>query len=174
MLNSFLAEVERRAFKMALYATANSDDALDVVQDAMLAFVKSYASRPASEWGVLFHRTLQSRITDWHRRNSVRNRFRIWLGGNREDDEENPIDKVPDTMAPDPAQELMHRDLGAAIEKALRALPLRQQQAFLLRAWEGMDVAETAFAMGCSEGSVKTHYSRAVHAMRALLEEFRR
>jgi RNA polymerase sigma-70 factor (ECF subfamily) len=174
VLNSFLAEVERRAYKMALYATANSDDALDVVQDAMLAFVKRYASRPAGEWGVLFHRTLQSRITDWHRRTSVRNRFRGWLGGADQDaDDEDPINNVPDRKSPDPAQELMHRDLGAAIEKALRSLPLRQQQAFLLRAWEGLDVADTAFAMGCSQGSVKTHYSRAVHTMRGLLEEFR-
>ncbi len=172
-MNSCLAEVERRAFKMALLATANTDDALDVVQDAMLAFVKRYASRPAAEWGVLFHRTLQSRITDWYRRTSVRNRFRAWLGGPNQDDDDNPIDNFPDTSSPDPAQQLMHRDLGDAIEKALRTLPLRQQQAFLLRAWEGLDVAGTAFAMGCSEGSVKTHYSRAVHTMRTLLEEFR-
>ncbi len=173
-LNSFLAEVERRAFKMAFFAIGNSDDALDVVQDAMLVFVKRYAARPAAEWGVLFHKTLQSRITDWHRRSSVRSRFRAWLGGtDQEAEDEDPIDRIPDTMAPDPAQQLLHRDLGEAIERALRTLPLRQQQAFLLRAWEGLDVAETAFAMGCSEGSVKTHYSRAVHTMRALLEEFR-
>ncbi|HEX9024190.1 MAG TPA: RNA polymerase sigma factor [Geobacteraceae bacterium] len=172
-LNSFLAGVERRAFKMALLATANSDDALDVVQDAMLAFVKRYASRPGTEWGVLFHRTLQSRITDWYRRTSVRNRFRAWLGGADQDDDDNPIENFPDTSSPDPAQRMMHRDLGAAIERALRSLPLRQQQAFLLRAWEGLDVAATAFAMGCSEGSVKTHYSRAVHTLRSLLEEFR-
>ncbi len=172
-LNSFLAEVERRAFKMAFFAIGNSDDALDVVQDAMLVFVRRYAGRPAAEWGVVFHKTLQSRITDWHRRSSVRSRFRVWLGAAGQDTEgEDPIDRIPDTMSPDPAQQLLHRDLGEAIERALRALPLRQQQAFLLRAWEGLDVAETAFAMGCSEGSVKTHYSRAVHTMRALLEEF--
>lgn len=161
---------------MALMATANIDEALDVVQDAMLAFVKRYASRPAAEWGVLFHRTLQSRIIDWHRRSSVRNRFRGWLGGNdqEEPDDEDPIARVPDTATPDPAEEMMRRDLGEAIENALRTLPLRQQQAFLLRAWEGLDVAETAFAMGCSEGSVKTHYSRAVHTLRSHLEEFRR
>lgn len=167
--------MERRAFKIALLATANSDEALDVVQDAMLAFVKRYASRPTGEWGVLFHRTLQSRITDWHRRMSVRNRFRGWLGGNDQDpDDEDPINTVADTATPDPVRQMMRRDLGAAIENALRTLPLRQQQAFLLRAWEGFDVAETAFAMGCSEGSVKTHYSRAVHTLRNHLEEFRK
>jgi len=174
-LNGFLADVERRAFKMALLATANIDEALDVVQDAMLAFVKAYASRPAAEWGVLFHRTLQSRIIDWRRRASVRSRFRGWLGGSgQEPDDEDPMARAPDTATPDPAKELMRKDLGAAIENALRALPLRQQQAFLLRAWEGLSVAETAFAMGCSEGSVKTHYSRAVHTLRNQLEDFRR
>lgn len=160
---------------MALIATANIDEAFDVVQDAMLAFVKRYATRPAAEWGVLFYRTLQSRITDWHRRATVRNRFRGWLGGsNQEPDDEDPIATVPDTATPDPAEQMLRRDLGEAIENALRTLPLRQQQAFLLRAWEGLDVAETAFAMGCSEGSVKTHYSRAVHTLRNHLKEFRR
>ncbi len=174
-MNNFLADVERRAFKIALFATANSDEALDVVQDAMLAFVKRYASRPAEEWGVLFHRTLQSRIIDWHRRATVRNRFRGWLWRDDQDpDKEDPIATVADTATPDPAEQMMRRELGTAIENALRTLPLRQQQAFLLRAWEGLDVAETAFAMGCSEGSVKTHYSRAVHTMRNQLEEFRR
>jgi RNA polymerase sigma-70 factor (ECF subfamily) len=174
-LNNFLAVVERRAFKIAHIATTNSDEALDLVQDAMLVFVKRYASRPAAEWGVLFHRTLQSRIIDWHRRETVRNRFRGWLGGgDRDQDNEDPISTVADTATPDPAEQMIRLDLGAAIENALRTLPLRQQQAFLLRAWEGLDVAETAFAMGCSEGSVKTHYSRAVHALRKHLEEFRR
>jgi RNA polymerase sigma-70 factor (ECF subfamily) len=167
--------VERRAFKIALLATADSDEALDVVQDAMLAFVRCYASHPPGEWGVLFHRTLHSRITDWHRRTSVRNRFRGWLRGNDQDpDDEDPISTVADAKTPDPALQMMRRDLGAAIESALRTLPLRQQQAFLLRAWEGFDVATTAYAMGCSEGSVKTQYSRAVHALRNHLEEFRR
>ncbi|HTP67018.1 MAG TPA: RNA polymerase sigma factor [Geobacteraceae bacterium] len=174
VLNSFLGGVERRAFKMAFLATGDSDEALDVVQDAMLAFVKRYAGRPSTEWGVLFHRTLQSRITDWYRRTSVRNRFRTWFGSaDRDAEDENPLNNIPDPSSPDPARQLLNRAMGEAIEKALRVLPLRQQQAFLLRAWEGLDVAETAYAMGCSEGSVKTHYSRAVHTMRGLLEEFR-
>ena len=157
---------------MALFAIANTDDALDVVQDAMLAFVKHYASKPATEWGALFHRTLQNRITDWHRRSSIRNRFRGWLGSyNNDDSEEDSLNNFPDTRSPDPSQELLQRDLGEAIEKALRLLPLRQQQAFLLRAWEGLDVAKTAFAMGCSEGSVKTHYFRALQALRERLGE---
>jgi RNA polymerase sigma-70 factor (ECF subfamily) len=172
-LNRFLAGVERRAFRMAQFAAANPDDALDIVQDAMLVFVRSYANKPESEWGALFHRTLQSRITDWQRRTTVRNRFRAWLGRNDGDEEEeDPLHTVADTASPDAEKIMIRRDMAAALEKALRALPLRQRQAFLLRAWEGLDVAQTAHAMGCSQGSVKTHYSRAVHALREHLEEY--
>ena len=169
-LNSFLADVERRAFKMAQFAVMNSDDALDIVQDAMLVFVRSYAKRPDTEWGILFHRTLHSRIIDWQRRATVRNRFRAWFG--RVDDEENedPMQTMPDTNSPNAEDLLIRGDIAASLEKALAVLPSRQRQAFLLRAWEGMDVAQTANVMGCSQGSVKTHYSRAVHALRKLLE----
>lgn len=157
---------------MAQFATANPDDALDIVQDAMLVFVRSYAARPEAEWGVLFQRTLQSRITDWQRRTTVRNRFRAWFGrGDDDDDDEDPLHRVADQDSPNAEAMLLRRDSAEALEKALRVLPLRQRQAFLLRAWEGMDVAQTAHAMGCSQGSVKTHYSRAVHALQKLLEE---
>ena len=173
-LNRFLAGVERRAFRMARLSTGNTDDALDLVQDAMCDFARRYAARPESEWNVLFHRVLQSRTTDWFRRSSVRNRFRAWLGRNDEDEgREDPLHNIPDSNSPDATRIMMRKDLAAALEKALRKLPLRQRQAFLLRAWEGMDTAQTAWAMGCSEGSVKTHYSRAVHAMREMLEEHR-
>lgn len=139
----------------------------------MLDFARRYVARPEGEWGVLFHRTLQSRITDWYRRSSVRNRFRVWFGGKGDGEEVDPVETAPDTATPDPARQLVNRATAAAIEAALRTLPLRQRQAFLLRAWEGLDVAQTAYAMGCSEGSVKTHYSRAVHALRERLEEYR-
>lgn len=158
---------------MARLAASDEDEALDIVQDAMLAFVTRYAGKPEDEWAPLFHRTLQNRIIDWHRRSSVRNRLRSWFGGGSLGEErEDPLEKVADSSSPDPAVSLLRKDLGEAIERALRELPLRQQQAFLLRAWEGLDVAGTAFAMGCSEGSVKTHFSRAVHRMRELLEEY--
>jgi RNA polymerase sigma-70 factor (ECF subfamily) len=170
-LNCFLAAVERRAFKMAQFAVINSDDALDIVQDAMLVFVRSYAKRPETEWGVLFHRTLQSRIIDWQRRTTVRNRFRTWFGrADDDEDSEDPIQTVADTKSPNAEELLMRGDIAASLEKALQVLPSRQRQAFLLRAWEGMDVAQTASVMGCSQGSVKTHYSRAVHALQKLLE----
>ncbi len=174
-INRFLAAIERRAFRMAQFATRNADDALDLVQEGMLGFVKNYAARPEEEWPVLFHRVLQSRITDWHRRTAVRNRFRAWFGRGNDtnDDDGDPFDAIADPSSPDPARELINRDAGKAVARALRTLPLRQRQAFLLRVWEGLDVAQTAYAMECSEGSVKTHLSRAIHALRELLEEYR-
>ncbi|MSM41117.1 MAG: RNA polymerase sigma factor [Geobacter sp.] len=173
-LNRFLADVERRAYRMAYLATGNQDDALDIVQDAMLDFVRRYTKKPENEWPPLFHRVLQSRITDWHRRSLVRNRLRIWFGFGSKDGEEEecPLEKVADPIGTTPASLLLNRELGVKLDKAIRGLPLRQQQAFLLRAWEGLDVAETAAAMGCSGGSVKTHYFRAVTALRNVLEEY--
>lgn len=167
-LDRFLAGVERRAFRMAQLATGNVEDALDLVQEAMLKLAQHYGRRNEQEWGPLFHRILQSRIRDWYRRSRVRNRWRVWLGG--EEDEEDPLHNLADADAPGPVQLLAGQRAMGALEQALQKLPLRQQQAFLLRTWEGFDVAETAHAMGCSEGSVKTHYSRAVHTLRVLLE----
>lgn len=160
---------------MSRFATGDTDDALDLVQDAMCDFARRYSARPAAEWGVLFYRVLQSRITDWHRRNIVRKRFRVWFGPDPDGEEgEDRLQNFADPAAPGPAELLSRRDTAEALNKALTELSLRQRQAFLLRAWEGFDVAQTAAAMGCSEGSVKTHYSRAVHALRDLLEEYRR
>lgn len=171
-LNQFLADVERRAFKMAKFASRNTDEALDLVQDAMFDFVRRYANRPKEEWNALFYRALQSRIKDWYRRTSVRKRFLSWLGRvDEEGDQEDPLQVVADTEGLSPFENAVRHEEALALEKAIRQLPLRQQQAFLLRAWEGLDVAQTALAMGCSEGSIKTHYSRAVHTLRGLLEE---
>jgi RNA polymerase sigma-70 factor (ECF subfamily) len=170
-LDRFLAGVERRAFVMARLATGNADDAHDIVQYAMLTLVRSYASRGEQEWGPLFHTVLQSRITDWHRRSKVRNRLRVWFGKRGEDDEDDPLQNIADGRSPDPPTQLKDKEAMAALETAIHKLPARQQQAFLLRVWEGLDVAQTARAMSCSEGSVKTHYSRAVHALREQLED---
>jgi RNA polymerase sigma-70 factor (ECF subfamily) len=160
---------------MAYLATGSQEDALDVVQDGMLDFVRRYAAKPSDEWRPLFHRVLQSRITDWHRRTFVRNRFRSWFGGGREDGDDgaDPVETFADPRRVTPASELLNRELGERLEKSVQLLPLRQQQAFLLRAWEGLDVAQTAVAMKCSQGSVKTHYFRAVNALRNVLEEYR-
>ncbi len=160
---------------MTEFSVGDSDEALDLVQDAMLGFVRSYSTRPETEWAALFYRILQNRITDWYRRTAVRNRFRAWFGSSDDESEgkDDPIQTLADPRSPDPSKDLLNSEAADAMKKAIRKLPLRQRQAFLLRAWEGMDVAQTSYAMGCSEGSVKTHYSRAVHTLRELLKEYR-
>lgn len=169
-LDRFLAGIERRAFRMAQIATGDADEALDLVQDAMLKLVQRYGTRDEAEWGPLFHTILQSRIRDWYRRTKVRNRWRQWLGRHQDEDEaDDPLDNVADTSQQTSEEQLVLKRAAAALDRALRTLPFRQQQAFLLRAWEELNVAETAQAMGCSEGSVKTHYFRAVQALRKML-----
>lgn len=171
-LNRFLSGVERRAYRMAEIATGNPQDALDLVQDAMLGLVKSYAHKNAADWGPLFHRMLQNRIRDWYRRNTVRNKIRGWLGINSGDDEHtDPIQTAPDHHGRSPEEHARNNHSMLALDNALKQLPLRQQQAFLLRNWECMDVAQTAIAMNCSQSSVKTHYSRAVKSLRITLED---
>jgi RNA polymerase sigma-70 factor (ECF subfamily) len=165
--------VERRAFLKARFATGNADDAHDIVQDAMLQLVRSYADRGEPEWGPLFHTILQSRISDWRRRSKVRNRLRVWFGGRNEDDESDPLQNIADDRDQGPPAQLKDKQAMEALEAAIRKLPARQQQAFLLRVWDGLDVAQTAHAMKCTEGSVKTHYSRAVQALREHLEDHR-
>ncbi|MEQ8485152.1 MAG: RNA polymerase sigma factor [Pseudomonadales bacterium] len=169
-MNAFLASVEKRAFHLARFAVGHSDDALDIVQDAMLALVRRYGDRPRDEWRPLFFRILQSRIGDHHRRSSVRRRWFGWLGGGPDEDGDG-FDQVPDPAAIDPAASLDQDGAADAVGTAVSSLPLRQQQAFLLRTLEGLSVAETAAAMGCSQGSVKTHYSRAVQTLRQSLQE---
>lgn len=169
-LDRFLADVERRALRLASIATGNTEEALDIVQDAMLKLVHRYPNRSEEEWGLLFQRILQNTIRDWHRRSRIRNYLRIWSDPAAEPDTDG-IENLPDGSARDPERTTCNDHALAVLEQALRALPLRQQQVFLLRAWEGLDVARTAAVMGCSQGSVKTHYSRAVHKLRALLGE---
>lgn len=160
---------------MARLAVGNVDDALEIVQDSMTALVQKYAGRDEQEWPPLFYRILQSRIRDFYRRSKVRNRWRVWLDRFRQADEpehsEAGLEAQPDQAAMTPEQCVDQDQSLQAIEQALATLPPRQRQAFLLRAWEGFDTAETAFAMGCSEGSVKTHYSRAVHRLREQLQD---
>jgi RNA polymerase sigma-70 factor, ECF subfamily len=171
-LNQFLAGVELKAFKIAQAALRHEDDALDAVQDAMLQLARAYADRPAEEWKPLFYRILENRIRDMQRRRTVRGRVIAWLPfrGDEDEDEPDPIAQAP-SPDPPPARRLEIDETMQALEKALAALPRRQQQVFLLRSLEGLDVAETAVAMGCSEGSVKTHYFRALQALREQLGE---
>ncbi len=168
-LDRFLAGVEARAFRMARLATGNDEEALDLVQEAMFGFARRYANRPEKEWPPLFHTVLNSRILDWHRRQQVRRRWRVFL--RREDDEADPLEQAPDPHETGPGGQLELDQCQQRIRQALAGLPPRQRQAFLLRNWEGYSVAETARIMGCGEGSVKTHLSRALNTLRSQLQE---
>jgi RNA polymerase sigma-70 factor, ECF subfamily len=169
----FLADIEGRAFSMAQFATGNRDDALDIVQDSMMKLVQNYSERSREEWKPLFYSILQTRILDWHRRQSVRNRFRSWLNWDEDEDAENPLEQLADAPQASPDIALQDAQFGADLNVALSKLPLRQQQVFLMRVWEGMDIAETASAMQCSPSAVKTHYSRALEKLKMQLEGHR-
>ena len=174
-LNQFLAGVEKRAFRMADLATGNPDHAMDIVQDAMMSLVKNYSHKNEAEWGPLFYRILQSKIRDWYRRSRTRNRVFGWLSISNYDDDNDaadPIQQAADKTGLSPDTNADNEQLMDVTLNAIRQLPLRQQQAFLLRAWEGFDVKETAKAMGCSQGSVKTHYSRASKSLKQTLEAY--
>jgi RNA polymerase sigma-70 factor, ECF subfamily len=168
--------VERRAFKQSVFSVQEEQAALDIVQDAMLKLAENYAARPAEELPLLFQRILQNGIRDHFRRTRVRSTWTsLWssLGLTGEDDEDDPLEtfEVEDRsgLPASPADRLEQSQVMAIIEEAVQALPERQRQAFLLRYWEEFDVSETAKTMGCSEGSVKTHCSRAVHALAKML-----
>lgn len=171
-LSDFLKSVEKRAFKRAVYAVRSDDAALDIVQDAMMRLAEKYADRPAGELPLVFQRILSNATMDWFRRQKVRNA----LIQNLSDFEGSPGDgdfdllemlqTVEGSLGSESAADSVSRmQTLTLIDAEVRALPARQREAFLLRYWEEFDVAETALAMGCSEGSVKTHCSRAVHAL---------
>ena len=171
-MDDFLASVERQAFRMAELATRNADEALDIVQDAMISLVNNYSTKPEPEWRPLFFQIVQNRIRDWHRKKSVRDRWngmrKLWQG---QEGDEDPIQNLADPKGKTPGEQATLKDSATALDSALKTLSWRQQQAFLLRAWEEMSVAETARVMNCSEGSVKTHYARALQTLRDLLED---
>ena len=175
-LSDFLRVVERRAFKQTVYAVRDDHAALDIVQDAMLKLAEKYADKPAAEYPMLFQRILQNTMRDYWRRQKVRNLWTTLLssfgaGQNGEEDHD-PLDTIDvEDEGTNPAIQLERSQTMKIIEKALEKLPARQREAFVLRYWEDMDVAETAEMMGCSQGSVKTHCSRAVHTLASLLEK---
>ncbi len=169
-LSDFLTAVERRAFKQTAYAVRDDHAALDIVQDAMMKLAEKYGDRPAAEFPMLFQRILQNTMRDFWRRQKVRNLWTTLLssfGGNDADNEDrDPLETIDvEDDGDEPSALLARNQTIQLIERALQKLPARQREAFVLRYWEEMDVAETAEIMGCSDGSVKTHCSRAVHAL---------
>jgi RNA polymerase sigma-70 factor, ECF subfamily len=171
-LSSFLKSVEKRAFKRTVYAVRNDDAALDIVQDAMIRLAERYADRPAAELPLLFQRILSNATMDWFRREKVRGAVMQNLSDFETTDDDGDFDLLETLQVLDAsggtesaADSVSRTQILQLIETEVAALPTRQREAFLLRYWEEFDVAETAEAMGCSEGSVKTHCSRAVHAL---------
>ena len=177
-LSDFLAQVERRAFKQTAYAVRDDHAALDIVQDAMMKLAEKYATRPISEFPMLFQRILQNTMRDYWRRQKVRNIWTTLLSSfsviGDDGEESDPLETIGSAngdILNEPSAQLEQRQTMALIEDALSKLPTRQREAFVMRYWEDMDVAETAAAMGCSQGSVKTHCSRAVRTMATTLEK---
>jgi RNA polymerase sigma-70 factor, ECF subfamily len=167
-ISDFLCQIEKRAFRQTAYAVRDDHAALDIVQDAMLKLADKYANKPIAEYPMLFQRILQNTTRDFWRRQKVRNLWTsLFSSFGSQDDEEFDLLETIDVEGPetDPAEQLQRSQTMKLIEKALEKLPARQREAFVLRYWEELDVAETAAAMGCSEGSVKTHCSRAVGAL---------
>lgn len=176
-MSDFLASVEKRAFKQAVYAVRQDESALDIVQDAMMKLAEKYADRPNTEFPMLFQRILQNAIRDWFRRQKVRSTWTTLFSSFGSKDDDDDFDILETLRAEDtsnvpvsPAAQLEQSQVLAIIEQCIAKLPGRQREAFMLRYWEEFDVAETAAAMGCSEGSVKTHCSRAVHALAIMLK----
>ena len=168
-LDAFLRDVSRRARLTAELATRDREESEDIVQEAMLTLVAKYRNHDPSSWGPLFHRILHSRLMDHFRRESRRKKWFTWLDPMDDAGEEDPWQHIPDQVDTNPVTLLQRADNMDTVLDAVGNLPFRQQQAFLLRAWEGLDTAQTAEVMGCAEGSVKTHYFRALNSIRAKL-----
>jgi RNA polymerase sigma-70 factor (ECF subfamily) len=176
-LSSFLKGVEKRAFKRTAFTVRDDDSALDIVQDAMIRLSERYADRPAEELPLIFQRILSNATMDWFRRQKVRNALMSNMsdfdspGDDADFDLLESLESAEGSLGAESAAESVSRaQILLLIENEISELPARQREAFLLRYWEEFDVAETAAAMGCSEGSVKTHCSRAVHALAKALK----
>lgn len=176
-LSDFLKGVEKRAFKRAAYHVRNDESALDIVQDSMMRLAERYGDKPAEEFPMLFQRILTNAMMDWFRRQKVQNAlfspFSDFQSDNDDDEEFDILEALSVADVPpefdNPQNNHERQQKVKVIEEALSLLPVRQREAFLLRYWEDMNVAETATTMGCSEGSVKTHCSRAIHSLIKLL-----
>lgn len=171
-MDDFLADVEQRAYRIAVIALSDHDEALDVVQDTMIRLVQKYQDRPSDEWRTLFFTILHNRITDSHRKNTLRSRLFGWFERSTNKEAENdPLERVSHYVGLQPEQQLAHSGALTQVDTVLQALSLRQQQAFWMRMVEGLDTKTTAEVMGCSAGSVKTHLSRAMAVLKEELED---
>ena len=175
-LSDFLKDNERRAYKRAYFQVRNEEAALDIVQDSMMKLVEHYSHKGLDELPMLFQRILTNTTLDWFRRQKTRNALFSNLGDLETGDNES-FDLLESLLVEDPTGRAesvetttQRAQILLEIEKEIQALPPRQREAFLMRYWEELDVAETASAMGCSEGSVKTHCSRAVHTLAKALK----
>lgn len=174
-IEEFLKTIERRAFHMARMATGNADSAMDIVQDSMFKLVEKYAHKTPQEWKPLFYRILNSKTTDYYRRKAVRDKVFPWskyVVNTDSDQATDIVDLTAGRLSETPDEMMMRSQRIDKLTGAVNALPRRQREAFMLRCWEGMSTIETAMSMKCSEGSVKTHYSRAMHSLRDMLEDY--
>jgi RNA polymerase sigma-70 factor (ECF subfamily) len=176
-LSDFLQSVEKRAFKRTVYHVREEESALDIVQDSMMKLAEHYADKPPNELPMLFQRILSNCTLDWFRRQKTRNALFSNLSDFESASEDGDFDLLETYESPDESQRVESAEdvtrraqVLREIELEIQELPARQREAFLMRYWEEMDVAETAAAMGCSEGSVKTHCSRAVQALSKALK----
>ena len=175
-IQQWLKEIGRRALVMTELATNFHHQSQDIVQDSLLSFISHYSDKPTEDWTPLFYGILRNQITDWKRKQARRSKWLTWFSHyanpNEYDDEAlNPIEQISNTYEDNPAQLLANASDIKLVQQVLSRLPERQQQAFLLRAWEGLDIQTTAMIMSCSESSVKTHYSRSLIALRSALNQ---
>ena len=174
-MEEFLKTIEKRAFAIAKISTSRHEDALDIVQETMFKMVEKYGSKPSQEWRPLFYRIFNNKITDHYRRTAVKNNIFIWKSSDNDpnDDYSQPdLASSAERRSEEPDEMLMRQQRIDRLAKGLKKLAKRQREAFLLRSWECLSTRETAYAMGCTEGSVKTHYFRALAKLREQLEGY--
>ena len=173
-MEEFLVEIEKKAYRMIVISIGDHGDAMDILQECMIKLVTKYGQHPSEQWKPLFYRILHNKITDWHRHQKVKNLLFFWKADTQDDNDSNgnQIENIADNYSgqKSPMEALEQSQLHQTVIDALSGLSVKQQECFLLRSWEGLSVADTAHIMGCSQGSVKTHYSRAVAKIKQSLE----
>ena len=171
-MDAFLASMEKRAYRIAYIGLHDRDEALDVVQDTMMRMFVKYSDKPKADWRPLFYKVLSNRITDTHRSNTVRKKLQSWFKRDSSDDDSpvDAMDLMPSRVGEQPQNQMQSDKSMSVLERSINSLPMRQQQAFLFRHWEGLSTQETATAMGCSTGSVKAHLSRAMSTLKTSLQ----